>query len=86
MSGKLHLVFGGELVDLQSKKFKDPHAIDLVGIFPDYKSAFNAWKEVSQKTVDNAMTRYYIAKLYQLIDEKEAQSPTQEFPAQHRPR
>ncbi len=82
MAGKLHLVFGGELVDLQSRKFKNPEAIHVVGIFPNYQSAYNAWKEVAQKTVDSAMVRYYIAKLYQLIDEEESRSPTEEFPDQ----
>jgi len=35
----LHLVFGGELKDLDSHEFRDPAKIDLVGVFPDYDSA-----------------------------------------------
>ena len=40
----LHLVFGGELVDLDSHEFRDPANLDIVGIFPDYPSAYDkAW-------------------------------------------
>ena len=35
----LHLVFGGELKDLESHEFRDPAKIDLVGVFPDNDSA-----------------------------------------------
>ena len=40
----LHLVFGGELESLEDTTFADVQALDLVGIFPDYDTAFNAWK------------------------------------------
>ena len=82
MSGKIHLVFGGELKNLESKKFKNHKEIDVVGVLPNYQTAYNAWKEAAQKTVDNAMIRYYIAKLYLLMDESESHNPTQEFPPQ----
>ena len=36
----LHLVFGGELEDLKKMKFKDLDDLDIVGIFPNYSSAF----------------------------------------------
>ncbi|HLJ70223.1 MAG TPA: DUF4170 domain-containing protein, partial [Roseiarcus sp.] len=32
----LHLVFGGELKNLETYEFRDPSKIDVVGIFPDY--------------------------------------------------
>ena len=32
---RLHLVFGGELVDTDSQEFVDPAAIHVVGVFPD---------------------------------------------------
>ena len=35
----LHLVFGGELTDLEGVEFKDLDKLDVVGIFPDYASA-----------------------------------------------
>ena len=73
---RLHLVFGGELVDTESQEFVDPSAIHVVGVFPDYASAFNAWKANAQRTVDSAQTRYFIAHLHRLYDEKLAESPT----------
>ena len=35
----LHLVFGGELKTLDGNEFRDLDELDIVGIFPDYKSA-----------------------------------------------
>ncbi len=40
----LHLVFGGELVSPGSIEFKDLKALDIVGIYPNYKAAHAAWK------------------------------------------
>ena len=40
----LHLVFGGELIDLQKTKFEDLDKLDIIGIFPNYKTAFDAWR------------------------------------------
>jgi hypothetical protein len=79
MTQRLHLVFGGELVDPQSTQFRNVNDIDLVGIFPDYASAFNAWKSAAQRTVDNAHTRYFIAHLHRLRDEEEPAGPTGEL-------
>ena len=64
----LHLVFGGELDDLDSTVFADLGAIELVGIFPDYASAHAAWKSKAQASVDNANMRYFIAHLHRLLD------------------
>lgn len=64
----LHLVFGGELDDLDATTFADLSALDVVGIFPDYASAFAAWKRKAQSTVDNANMRYFIAHLHRLMD------------------
>lgn len=64
----LHLVFGGELDDLEATTFADLSALDVVGIFPDYASAFAAWKRKAQSTVDNANMRYFIAHLHRLMD------------------
>lgn len=75
-SGKkqlLHLVFGGELASLQSTEFKDLNALDIVGIFPDYASALQAWKAKAQQTVDNAEMRYFIVHMHRLL-EPEAQA------------
>ena len=64
----LHLVFGGELKSLGGTEFRDLDQLDIVGIFPDYKSAELAWKARAQATVDNAHTRYFIAHLHRLLD------------------
>ena len=64
----LHLVFGGELVSLDSEEFKSTEDLDIVGIYPDYKSAAAAWKSKAQQTVDNAHMRYYVVHLHRLLD------------------
>lgn len=79
MTQRLHLVFGGELVDPTKKTFKDVNDIHVVGIFPDYESAYDAWKSEAQKTVDNAHMRYFIAHLHRLRDEETEASPTEEL-------
>lgn len=79
MSQRLHLVFGGELVTPQKNVFKDVSQIHVVGIFPDYDSAYRAWKAEAQRTVDNAHMRYFIAHLHRLRDEAAAASATEEL-------
>jgi hypothetical protein len=64
----LHLVFGGELRNLDSTEFKDLSKLDIVGIFPNYASAYAAWKAKAQQTVDNAEMRYFIVHLHRLLD------------------
>lgn len=76
MIQRLHLVYGGELVASDSTEFRDPDAIHVVGIFPDYASAHAAWKAQAQRTVDQAQTRYFIAHLHRLHDEQQESSPT----------
>ena len=79
MAQRLHLVFGGELVSPQKNVFKDVSQIHVVGMYPDYASAFSAWKAEAQRTVDNAHMRYYIAHIHRLRDEAAAGSSTEEF-------
>lgn len=64
----LHLVFGGELKTLGSTEFRDLDGLDIVGIFPDYKSAEAAWKAKAQASVDNAHMRYFVVHLHRLLD------------------
>jgi Domain of unknown function (DUF4170) len=64
----LHLVFGGELQHLGSVEFKDLDKLDIVGVYPNYASAYAAWKAKAQQTVDNAQTRYFIVHLHRLLD------------------
>ncbi|HYW60381.1 MAG TPA: DUF4170 domain-containing protein [Xanthobacteraceae bacterium] len=64
----LHLVFGGELTDLHDVQFKELDKLDIVGIYPNYASAYAAWKAKAQGTVDNAHMRYFIVHLHRLLD------------------
>lgn len=78
MPVRLHLVFGGELVDTQRTEFRDTDNLDIIGIYPNYAKAYEAWKNASQKSVDNAHMRYFIAHLHRLRDEELENSPTSE--------
>ncbi len=64
----LHLVFGGELKSLKGVEFRNLDGLDVVGIFPDYKSAELAWRAKAQASVDNAHMRYFIVHLHRLLD------------------
>lgn len=79
MTQRLHLVFGGELKNPTTKEFRNCDEIDLVGIFPNYETAYNAWKAKAHQTVDNAHARYFIAHLHRLRDEEQAASSTEEL-------
>ncbi len=70
----LHLVFGGELKNLATSEFKNLDKLDIVGIYPDYASAYAAWKAKAQHTVDNAEMRYFIVHLHRLLD-PQSQAP-----------
>ena len=79
MVQRLHLVFGGELVDPAKNVFKDVSDIHMVGMYGDYDSAFQAWKAEAQRTVDNAHMRYFIAHLHRLRTEEAEASATEEL-------
>jgi len=64
----LHLVFGGELEDLETACFRNLDELDLVGVYPDYASAEKAWRAKAQQTVDNAHMRYFVVHLHRLLD------------------
>jgi hypothetical protein len=63
----LHLVFGGELASLDGVEFKDLQQLDIVGVYPNYATAYAAWKAKAQQTVDNAQMRYFIVHLHRLL-------------------
>lgn len=67
----LHLVFGGELKKLGGVEFRDLDNLDIVGVYPDYKSAEAAWRAKAQATVDNALMRYFVVHLHRLLDPDE---------------
>jgi hypothetical protein len=64
----LHLVFGGELQSVAGIEFKDLDKLDIVGIYPNYASAYAAWKAKAQGTVDNAQMRYFIVHMHRLLE------------------
>lgn len=64
----LHLVFGGELTSLEGVEFSNLRALDIVGIYPNYAQAYDAWKEAAHRTVDDAHMRYFIVHLHRLLD------------------
>jgi hypothetical protein len=68
----LHLVFGGELVSPDGLAFKDLSKVNIVGIFPDYKSAYDAWRAAAQASVDNAQMRYFVVHLHRLLQPDQA--------------
>ncbi|MFZ4689049.1 MAG: DUF4170 domain-containing protein [Polymorphobacter sp.] len=65
---KLHLVFGGRVDDPQTLNFIEPDALDVVGIFPDYDSAEDAWRSNAQRTVDDATMKYVVVHLHRLLE------------------
>ena len=67
----LHLVFGGELKSPDGIEFKDLSGLDIVGIYPDYKSALAAWRGKAQTTVDNAQMRYFVVHIHRLMEPDE---------------
>jgi hypothetical protein len=64
----LHLVFGGEIEDLTGVTFRDLDKLDIVGIYPNYRTAHAAWKAKAQASVDNAHMRYFVVHLHRLLD------------------
>ncbi len=65
---KLHLVFGGRVKDPRGLDFENLAALDIVGIFPDFKSAENAWRANAQRTVDDAEMKYVVVHLHRLLE------------------
>ena len=64
----LHLVFGGELKNLGGTEFRDLDALDIVGVYPNYRAAHAAWKAKAQASVDNAHMRYFVVHLHRLLE------------------
>jgi len=64
---KLHLVFGGRVKDPQGIDF-DLSTVEIVGLFPDYRSALDAWRANAQRTVDDAEMKYVVVHLHRLLE------------------
>lgn len=71
----LHLVFGGELERIDGVTFRDLHKLDIVGIFPNYATAYAAWQAKAQQSVDNAHVRYFVVHLHRLLDPAAVPAP-----------
>ncbi len=71
----LHLVFGGELTSPGSMEFKDLSKLDVVGIYPNFAAARQAWLAKAQGTVDNAQMRYFVVHIHRLIEPDAAAQP-----------
>lgn len=67
----LHMVIGGELSDLENVEFANLNEVDVVGLYPNYASAYAIWKNKAQMSVDNAHMRYFIVHLHRLMDPDE---------------
>lgn len=68
----LHLVFGGELTSLDGVEFRDLKDLDIIGIYPNYAEAHAAWRAAAQRSVDNAMMRYFVVHIHKLLEPDEA--------------
>ena len=68
-------MFGGELESRRTCEFKDLDKLDIVGVYPNYASAYAAWKAKAQRSVDNAHMRYFIVHLHRLLDPERRQPP-----------
>lgn len=64
----IHLVFGGELANVDDVTFKDLKKLDVVGFYPNYATAHVAWQAKARETIDNAQMRYFIVHLHRLLD------------------
>jgi hypothetical protein len=68
----LHIVIGGELKSLEgAPEFRDLSKVELVGAYPSYAEARQAWAARAQATVDNALMRFFIIHAHKLLDPTE---------------
>ena len=65
---KLHLVMGGRVSDPQTLDFVNLDTLDIVGVYPDYAAAEEAWRGKAQRTVDDAEMKYVIVHLHKLLE------------------
>jgi Domain of unknown function (DUF4170) len=72
---KLHLVMGGRVKDTQGLEFSDLDALDIVGVFPDYAAAEEAWRGAAQRTVDDAEMKYVVVHLHRLLEPEQLKRP-----------
>jgi hypothetical protein len=59
---------GGRVSDPQGLDFVDLENLDLVGVYPDFDTAEDAWRGKAQKTVDDAEMKYVVVHLHRLFE------------------
>ena len=64
---KVHFVFGGRVKDPRGLDF-DLDTVQIVGLFPDYASAYDAWRANAQRTVDDAEVKFVVVHLHRLLE------------------
>lgn len=64
----LHLVFGGRVKDPSGTEFISTDNLHIVGIYPNYKQAQEAWRSAAQSSIDDAMMKYVIVHLHRLME------------------
>ena len=65
---KMHLVMGGRVKDPRGQEFVNLDKMDLVGVYPDYHEAEDAWRSKAQQTVDDAEMKYVVVHLHKLLE------------------
>lgn len=68
MAQLLHLVFGGKVKDSRGVDFIDLDRLEIVGVFPNYKLAYEAWRGKSHASIDDAHKKYVIVHLHRLLE------------------
>jgi uncharacterized membrane protein len=52
---------------LEGVRFKDLAKLDIVGVYPNYAAAYEAWQAKARETIDHAQMRYFIVHLHRLL-------------------
>ena len=65
---KIHLVMGGRVKDPRGLEFINLDNMNLVGVYPDYNDAEDAWRSKAQQTVDDAEMKYVVVHLHKLFE------------------
>jgi hypothetical protein len=68
LRSKIHLVMGGRVRDPRGVEFVNLDQMDLVGVYPDYDTAEDAWRSKAQMTVDDAEMKYVVVHLHRLLE------------------
>lgn len=63
---EMHLVLGGPLASSNPALFT-ARDIEIVGLFPSYDEALDAWRGASQRMIDDAEMRYMIVPLHRIV-------------------